>query len=587
MAETMRRALYLLVLLESTAVICNAFVIPLNCAKTNGLDEWRRPKTRQNFPLGNGRYRNGLSFVGRTTMAMAPSSYGNQPLANFTTSTAALVETTAQQPSRRRLVVVKRKRNVLRKADLKGAVAPPSPLTAPKNTRVEVTTSNENNREETKAQQDESQSIDTKKHDFSSSFWFPKLPPKIRAILRDDWDTLDQGANHGDETIDEVNDPVTRPRGVEMMKFLSLQTCTPEFGHARSTFYKHLQGTFGILSAWNQPQAVCRAGLVHTAYGGDVFSFYLFNEQDTAARERVKNVVGSQAEALIHMYGTIHRGELCNLKEVMKMASAPGQVGAKATHITGPQYVSLRLPDPRKPETLRPVLVSPRQAAYMLIITVADYIDQFVETNGWRDHHQVEDPEKLLANHRLYPGDGRPAIALYWMSEVCRVVAPQLESVPPIFDHCRKTLSYHDEVRARDLYWKVTLDESKLTDDEKDSLLLEAVQYNPFIAEPHVLLAQIAFRNQRFRDAAHHAKTALNKFITLATAWDKRMEYDQWVGFTRILLYRSVRKYREEHGAEVDQGDSFVRDERGLVPLQKVFAEMNQDEEDDHQDSRT
>ena len=106
----------------------------------------------------------------------------------------------------------------------------------------------------------------------------------------------------------------------------------------------------------------------------------------------------------------------------------------------------------------------------------------------------MEDPEKLLANHRLYPGDGRPAIALYWMSEICRVVAPQLENVPPIFDHCRRTISYQDEVRARDLYWKVTLDETKLTDSEKDSFLLEAVQYNPFVAEPHVLLAQIAFR---------------------------------------------------------------------------------------------
>jgi hypothetical protein len=457
MADTMRfmrRALYLLLLLESTVIKCIAFVIPLNTAKTNGLDEWWPPQTRQQYPLASGRYRNGLSFVGKTTMVMAPSSYGHQPLANFTTSASTIVETTVQ-PSRRKLVVVKKTRNARRNADLKGAVAPPLPLTSPKNTSVEAaTTTDENNRKETKAQHEEPQNIDTEERDFSSSFWFPKLPSKIRAILREDWNTLDKGADHGDATIDEVNDPVTRPRGDEMMKFLSLQTCTPEFGHARSTFYKHLQGTFGILSAWNQPQAVCRAGLVHTAYGGDVFSFYLFNEQDTAARERVKKVVGSRAEALIHMYGTIHRGELCNLKEVMKMVSAPDQVGAKATHITGPQYVSLRLPDPSKPETTRPILVSPQQAAHMLIITVADYIDQFVETNGWRDHHQVEDPEKLLANHRLYPGDGRPAIALYWMSEICRVVAPQLESVPPIFDHCRKTLSYRDEVRARDLYWK-------------------------------------------------------------------------------------------------------------------------------------
>ena len=89
-----------------------------------------------------------------------------------------------------------------------------------------------------------------------------------------------------------------------------------------------------------------------------------------------------------------------------------------------------------------------------------------VEQNGWRDHHQVE-----VAVDRLYPGDGRPTTAFYWFSQVCRAVRDALDVVPPIFDSCTKTITYQDEVWARDLYWNATLNEYHLTETQQMDLL--------------------------------------------------------------------------------------------------------------------
>jgi len=87
---------------------------------------------------------------------------------------------------------------------------------------------------------------------------FPKMPEKIRAILHEDWNILD-------------------PKGEEMISKLSTIDGAVEFAHASTTFYEHLKGTFGILAAWDQPEEVRRTGLVHTAYSGDLFQFFLFD----------------------------------------------------------------------------------------------------------------------------------------------------------------------------------------------------------------------------------------------------------------------------------------------------------------------
>ena len=84
-----------------------------------------------------------------------------------------------------------------------------------------------------------------------------------------------------------------------------------------------------------------------------------------------------------------------------------------------------------------------------------NYLDQMVSINGWRDVHQSENPLKL------YPGDGKPEIAFFWFSSVCKVIAPYLSVIPPIFNHCTETITREDEVCARDKYWVAITEEGE------------------------------------------------------------------------------------------------------------------------------
>ena len=342
-----------------------------------------------------------------------------------------------------------------------------------------------------------------------SSVPFPKMPDKIRALLHKDWNALDD-------------------RGEEMMQLLKeLDDSVVEFAHARSTFYEHLQGTFGILAAWGLPQVIRRAGLVHTAYSGEVFQFYLLDATSSADRAKLRGIVGDAGESLSYLFGTIQRGVLCNFAAVVN------QTVAFATPITGVQIVPHRIEGTWK--------MSQGDAANSLMVTIADYLDQMVEMNGWRDHHQIEEGAPTL-----YPGNGRPAIGFYWFSAVCFAIKDHLEVIPPIFNHCTEVLGVERETEARDAYWKVVQHESSLTAEEQIALLDTAIRQNPYISEPHVMLSQLFYRQGNFYGAAVEARYALEKFYVLASAWDKRRSYEHWVGFSRILLLRANRKLEEK-----------------------------------------
>merc|ERR1712157_388902 len=180
--------------------------------------------------------------------------------------------------------------------------------------------------------------------------------------------------------------------------------------------------------------------------------------------------------------------------------------------------------------------VSAKDTANILMTTIADYVEQMVDMNGWRDHHQIETP------NALYPGDGKPAVAFYWLSSVCRAIKGHLNVVPDIFEKCTRCITYANECDARDAYWKVTIEEKSLTVEQQMELLVKCIELNPFVGEPHILLAQLYFRVGKYKEAAIESVYALNKMYTLAIAWDKRRSYENWVGFSRLTLKRSQRR---------------------------------------------
>lgn len=380
----------------------------------------------------------------------------------------------------------------------------------------------------------------------STSVPFPKMPEKINAILYEDWNVLD-------------------PQGEEMVSTMSKIDGAVEFAHASTTFYEHLKGTFGILAAWGQPEEVRRTGLVHTAYSGDLFQFFLFDANKEEERAELRDIIGHKAEKLTYLFGTVNRGVLCHFKDVVN------RVRSDAICPQGNQTVHHRT-------DTGSWHMEPVDAANILMVTIADYLDQMVDTNGWRDHHQIEDGGK-----QLYPGNGRPALGFYWFSNVCHAIKDHLEVVPTIFNNCEDVISYEDEEEARDLYWKVTTEEEELSEAEQIELLNKAVSLNNFVAEPHMMLSQIYYRQGKYFEAAVEARSALQKFYTMASNWDKRRSYGHWIGFGRVLLLRANRMMEKEECSFpcVDPNNPLYVNYNNLklTSLREVVKEMKEREE--------
>eukprot|EP00956_Cyclotella_meneghiniana_P025842 scaffold54718_cov22-Cyclotella_meneghiniana.AAC.1 len=220
------------------------------------------------------------------------------------------------------------------------------------------------------------------------------IPPLVDALLDEEWDTLDPSAS-------------------EMISTFRTNKSFARFPHARNVFKNHLIGTFGLLGMWGQPYDVRRTGLFHTAYGGDLFGFAKWDASSMSHREELRNITGEDSEALTYLFGTVNRGALLNLAGLMANDTIDERLSSDSPDVIVEHRISGL------------ISVSAADIAKIMVVTMADYLEQMVEVNGWRDHHQVEEPLKL------YPGGGRPATAFYWISKICRAVRNALEVIPP------------------------------------------------------------------------------------------------------------------------------------------------------------
>mmetsp|Transcript_73608 Transcript_73608/g.142359 ORF Transcript_73608/g.142359 Transcript_73608/m.142359 type:complete len:431 (-) Transcript_73608:170-1462(-) len=344
----------------------------------------------------------------------------------------------------------------------------------------------------------------------------------------------DQDASVSQRQEDDVSTPAMRPairailhgnltffdQDFDQMLTLLNQDGFQEFAHSRDAFSYHLQQTFGMLGAWEQPQDVQRLGLFHSAYSGDLLIFHFLSDWREEDRAQLRSVVGEDTEALIYLFGTTKRGNGNDTLYASPGAVLPSD-GVTVDHRFKGIYDTLHLDS--------------RVLAKILLVSIADVFDQMLQINAWRDSHQHEKPSSL------YPGQARPDLGMHWMSRVCAGIKDFLEVVPPIFGSCTQELAYSDEVAARDAYWTVILEEQKLSHEERESALRTAIAHNPFIAEPHLVLCQVLFQQGKFGEAAREARTALDIFYVWANCWDKRLPFRQWIAFTRIMLMRSQR----------------------------------------------
>ena len=259
----------------------------------------------------------------------------------------------------------------------------------------------------------------------------PKMPAKINAIIHEEWELLDSEA----------------PR---LLQYIKDARVFHQFAHARDTFVSHLRGTWHMLEAWEQPQPICRCGLLHSAFTRDGFYFRYFDIGDPASRLQLSGVVGADAEALIYNY--------C----VSESLWEHGEFGGNAVEW---QPHKVQLGEPLRPEGYdmptredpsQTVHFSAEQVAAHFVVFVADVAEQMTDVMSYVDVYHEISPA------RLWPGTGVPGIGFAFFSRMLRTAAPHLEVIPPVFNGCTEVLDLKDEVQARECYWRGVQGEGKL-----------------------------------------------------------------------------------------------------------------------------
>ena len=347
------------------------------------------------------------------------------------------------------------------------------------------------------------------------------IPEKMESILRARWEDLD-----GEGSILEVP-----------------PSDAPLIWHKHSSFLDHLREVWVMLCNWEQPEAVCRLGLLHSAYSNSFVSMNCFDP--TTDRDRVRALIGDAAENLVYKFCSIDRQ---SLEQTVLDEGTIRRGGYTMTHI----------------HTGAPLAVSGDEAAAFVTETLADETDQRF---GWQSDLEVG------ATAAVWPGPALPTLRLGRTSRLAHALRSSglvdEASLPPIFNRCTDLLSVDDEVAARDAYWQaISLGGVSPSDERRDptrslgqlDALAEAARRNPFVAEPHVVRAQICLQLERWEEAETAARRGVELLCTWGTQWDKRMPFNAWLNWSRCLaLQASTREWPTTHGGIESLGATLPR----------------------------
>ncbi|KAJ1453183.1 hypothetical protein M885DRAFT_524823 [Pelagophyceae sp. CCMP2097] len=328
------------------------------------------------------------------------------------------------------------------------------------------------------------------------------LAPKFAALLRHDYAQLDAHA------------PV-------MLAKLHASEA-PMIWHKHGSFLDHLRDVWAMLVLWDQPVATQRLGLFHSAYSNSFVAMKLYDIK--TERGALQEMIGEEAENLVYKFCVINRQVLEN---TVLGEGTIRKEGYELAHIHTGETVHL----------------SGEEAAACITQTIADVMDQ---SFGWQSELEAD---RTLA---LWPGPFLPTLR---MTKVTNFAAALRESglvpeaqLPPVFGRCTQILTKQEEKDARDRYARVVYNERVATDKDVTALL-EVSVLNPYVAEPHVVRAQILLQMGRFPEAERAALQGLQLLELWATPWDKRMPLHAWVAWTRCLIFQARQKeWPRTHG---------------------------------------
>jgi hypothetical protein len=303
--------------------------------------------------------------------------------------------------------------------------------------------------------------------------------------------------------------------------------------HKAGTFKHHLVGVARTLTLWDQPHASRLLGLLHSVYGNAQVDIVKFDPN--SERGRVQALVGEDAERLIHLYCVIARIDLVR-------ALLNNDIQADG---------SLTLPTPHGSVTL-----TARDVAIFTVVTIADICEQWY---SWQDDIYSGYPDYDLRSGQihwaagLWPGPMRPTTyRISQMSQLAQCLHhPALKGLvpmPTIFDGCQHVLSRDAEAAASALYWSVAQQNQPLISPEATIATLEhGIKLNPWVAEPYFLLAQLYMTIKAYDKAEDAAASGLQLIACWGNSWDKRIGWDAWVSWGRILLQSAQKRTWPEH----------------------------------------
>ncbi|GJM87432.1 hypothetical protein PR202_ga03385 [Eleusine coracana subsp. coracana] len=356
-----------------------------------------------------------------------------------------------------------------------------------------------------------------------------------------------------------------------------------ECWHKHGTFLAHLLDVYRILRLWGSPEPVARCGLYHSSYSNSYVNLAIFDPG--TGRDHVASVVGAAAERLVHLFCIVPRQQLIHddlLFHYTDQDLVADLASSEASLNDDPRLFNNEEPWRRKIQRLLPpngitvkhirtgedVSLSRRVAATFLLMTMADFSDQLFD---WQDRLFDNTNGRLEFRGNkwtsLWPGTGKPGL---WVSSISRMgalynlivreeqiynMAGNADSrdndddlldlvIPPVFDGCTKVLDADHQKAARDLYWEAVCngDDAAAAPDQVEHLLKQSIANNPFVGEPHLVLAQVYLNMERYDEAQTQAEQGLKLLLDWGTSWDKRMSWEGWVSWARAMLIKAQHK---------------------------------------------
>ena len=287
--------------------------------------------------------------------------------------------------------------------------------------------------------------------------------------------------------------------------------------HKAGTFRHHLVGVARSLALWRQPRDVRLLGLLHSVYGNAFVDLVKFDP--ARERARLREAVGERAEQLVYLFCTASRAQF--VRQVLAGRIEPDG--------------SVQVGEHRLPADV---------VAAFIIVSMADTCEQWFAWqddiySGFPDVPHVPQAAHWMA--ALWPGPMRPPSRIYaHISQLGAALQhPKLKGLlpmPPVFAHCTRTLAAGDEAAASSLYWSVISQAQPLVQmDGAVAALEHAARLNPWVGEPQMVLAQLYLIAGRNKEAEAAAAGALQCYSAWGNAWDKRVQWDAWMAWARIL----------------------------------------------------